>query len=420
MSMRAVLRLSACSSDARAAAPRQELRIQLDAVDELEHLRRCVGHEHALLHAVHVDADRVNGARARSAARRPRRMRGRTNASIIRRSVSIVENRKAFHDYFIEERFEAGIALEGWEVKAIRGGRANLKEAYVVVKNGELMLIGAHISPLHDGVDARASRSDAHAQAAAAPRGDQPADRQGRARRLHADAARPALQQGPRQAGDRPRQGQEAARQARDDQGARMEPRAAAAAAGPRHARRGLASDASRSRGGIAIAPQSRELAIGAPVHAASEIVHQCASGCDAAANRRFQRRGKRGVRVIAREIDPAGQTAACGAYEAGTQAYVARFSAITCDQHAGGIRAVQPAQLRVDAATSAAMVERLVRAVRADARPTAARAARSGADGRAREDVAPIEHPLSGAVVEPNESGRQRDRARRSRGRPS
>jgi SsrA-binding protein len=62
--------------------------------------------------------------------------------------VSIVENRKAFHDYFIEERFEAGIALEGWEVKAIRGGRANLKEAYVVVRNGELMLIGAHISPL--------------------------------------------------------------------------------------------------------------------------------------------------------------------------------------------------------------------------------------------------------------------------------
>ena len=62
--------------------------------------------------------------------------------------MSIVENRKAFHDYFIEERFEAGIALEGWEVKAIRGGRANLKEAYVVVKNGELMLIGTHISPL--------------------------------------------------------------------------------------------------------------------------------------------------------------------------------------------------------------------------------------------------------------------------------
>ena len=75
-------------------------------------------------------------------------MRCRTTSIVIGRSVSIVENRKAFHDYFIEERFEAGIALEGWEVKAIRGGRANLKEAYVVVRNGELMLIGAHISPL--------------------------------------------------------------------------------------------------------------------------------------------------------------------------------------------------------------------------------------------------------------------------------
>ena len=62
--------------------------------------------------------------------------------------MSIVENRKAFHDYFIEERFEAGLALEGWEVKAVRAGRAQLKEAYVVVKSGEVFLIGAHISPL--------------------------------------------------------------------------------------------------------------------------------------------------------------------------------------------------------------------------------------------------------------------------------
>jgi len=62
--------------------------------------------------------------------------------------MSIVENRKAYHDYFIEERVEAGLALTGWEVKAIRAGRAHLKEAYVVVKNGELVLIGAHITPL--------------------------------------------------------------------------------------------------------------------------------------------------------------------------------------------------------------------------------------------------------------------------------
>jgi SsrA-binding protein len=64
------------------------------------------------------------------------------------RIMSIVENRKAFHDYFIEERFEAGLALEGWEVKAIRAGRAQLKEAYVVVKHGEILLIGAHFTPL--------------------------------------------------------------------------------------------------------------------------------------------------------------------------------------------------------------------------------------------------------------------------------
>ena len=62
--------------------------------------------------------------------------------------MSIVENKKAFHDYFIEERFEAGLALEGWEVKAIRAGRAQIKEAYVVVKSEEVFLIGAHISPL--------------------------------------------------------------------------------------------------------------------------------------------------------------------------------------------------------------------------------------------------------------------------------
>ena len=62
--------------------------------------------------------------------------------------MTIVENRKAQHDYFIEDRYEAGIALEGWEVKAIRAGRAQLKEAYVIVRSEELFLIGAHISAL--------------------------------------------------------------------------------------------------------------------------------------------------------------------------------------------------------------------------------------------------------------------------------
>ncbi|MEW5944072.1 MAG: SsrA-binding protein SmpB [Pseudomonadota bacterium] len=62
--------------------------------------------------------------------------------------MSIAQNKKAFHDYFIEEKYEAGIVLEGWEVKAIRAGRVQLKESYVVIKSGELFLIGCHISPL--------------------------------------------------------------------------------------------------------------------------------------------------------------------------------------------------------------------------------------------------------------------------------
>ena len=61
----------------------------------------------------------------------------------------IAVNRKARFDYFIEERYEAGMVLQGWEVKAMRAGRAQLKESYVYVKNGEAFLFGAHISPLN-------------------------------------------------------------------------------------------------------------------------------------------------------------------------------------------------------------------------------------------------------------------------------
>ena len=62
--------------------------------------------------------------------------------------MSIIDNRKAFHDYFIEEKVEAGLVLEGWEVKAIRAGRANIKESYVLIRNGEIFLLGMHITPL--------------------------------------------------------------------------------------------------------------------------------------------------------------------------------------------------------------------------------------------------------------------------------
>lgn len=62
--------------------------------------------------------------------------------------MSIADNKKAFHDYFIEEQFEAGIVLQGWEVKSIRAGRVQLKEAYVLVRNDEIVLFGAHIGAL--------------------------------------------------------------------------------------------------------------------------------------------------------------------------------------------------------------------------------------------------------------------------------
>jgi SsrA-binding protein len=62
--------------------------------------------------------------------------------------MSIAQNKKAFHDYSIEERFEAGLVLEGWEVKSIRAGQVHLKEAYVIVRNGEIFLLNSHVAPL--------------------------------------------------------------------------------------------------------------------------------------------------------------------------------------------------------------------------------------------------------------------------------
>lgn len=62
---------------------------------------------------------------------------------------TIANNKKAFHDYFIEDEFEAGLSLQGWEVKSMRAGRVQLKESYVTIDKGELYLQGAHISPLN-------------------------------------------------------------------------------------------------------------------------------------------------------------------------------------------------------------------------------------------------------------------------------
>jgi SsrA-binding protein len=62
--------------------------------------------------------------------------------------MSISQNRKAWHDYFIEERFEAGMVLQGWEVKAIRAGRVQLRDAYVTVHGSEIWLVGCSVTPL--------------------------------------------------------------------------------------------------------------------------------------------------------------------------------------------------------------------------------------------------------------------------------
>ncbi len=128
--------------------------------------------------------------------------------------MSITVNKKAFHDYFVEDKYEAGIVLEGWEVKAIRAGRMNIKESYVIIKGGELFLIGMHISPLttasthnkHDPTRTRKLLLHAHEISKLIGK----VERAGYA----LVPARPAFPARPDQARDRPGQGQEAARQA--------------------------------------------------------------------------------------------------------------------------------------------------------------------------------------------------------------
>ena len=183
--------------------------------------------------------------------------------------MSIVANRKAYHDYFIEEKLEAGLSLQGWEVKAIRAGRAQLKEAYVIVKGGEILLIGAHITPL--------STASTHVQADPV-----------RTRRLllHRNEINRLVGQveragytlmpldlhyskGTDQARDRPRQGQEAVRQAGDGARARVEPRAAAPPA---------AAQLALGRPRSALAIQSRSRHCPARLRAAAQPLRTAAS----------------------------------------------------------------------------------------------------------------------------------------------
>ena len=83
---------------------------------------------------------------------------------------TIVRNKKALHDYFVEDTFEAGIALEGWEVKSLREGKVQLVDSYVILKDGEASIIGCRINPLNSASTC-GCRPGSHPQAAIAQKG---------------------------------------------------------------------------------------------------------------------------------------------------------------------------------------------------------------------------------------------------------
>ena len=110
----------------------------------------------------------------------------------------VTSNKKAWHDYFVDEKYEAGIELVGTEVKSIRLGQINLKDAYCSFKDGELFVVGMHISPYEKGnifnKESHAQASSAHAQ-----EGNSLPLRQNQAGRLHAHSLECLLPQFPRQ-----------------------------------------------------------------------------------------------------------------------------------------------------------------------------------------------------------------------------
>ena len=101
----------------------------------------------------------------RQTKRHDRRQQGQGTPT----EATIALNKRARYEYFIEDKYEAGMALQGWEVKSLRAGKAQITEGYVLIKDGEAWLIGAHFSPLQDRLDAHRRGPDAHAQIAAAP-----------------------------------------------------------------------------------------------------------------------------------------------------------------------------------------------------------------------------------------------------------
>ncbi len=108
-------------------------------------------------------------------------------------SNTIALNKKAKHEYHIEERFEAGLALLGWEVKSLRAGKAQLVDAYVLLKDGEAWLLGSHITPLNTA-STHVIATDPHPQTAAARQGNRQDCRPGESGGLHLHSPRPVLE----------------------------------------------------------------------------------------------------------------------------------------------------------------------------------------------------------------------------------
>ena len=137
-------------------------------------------------------------------------------------STLIASNRKARHDYFVETTLEAGLVLEGWEVKSLRQGRAQLRDSYVYIDKGEAWLQGTHISPLTSAIHPRRPDSDKSSQIAASPARSRPPDRSGGTTRLYRRGSQNVLESWARESANRPRQGKTPARQTGDGARSRL------------------------------------------------------------------------------------------------------------------------------------------------------------------------------------------------------
>ena len=127
--------------DFRRAAPVESARVGAHVVDQREHARRRVFDQGTALDLRHRLATLARiGDNARMGKKDAKdKANGRGTIAL---------NKRARHEYHFEQTFEAGLALQGWELKSIRAGRANITESYAVVRNGELFLFGAQITPL--------------------------------------------------------------------------------------------------------------------------------------------------------------------------------------------------------------------------------------------------------------------------------